>query len=328
MDHGRASALVTALAIALSGVCAAFAATQTAPLIAARWLPQERRLSALSLEPGECLAQATDPAEARSVAIGRAAFRTPLLLGGQAARNGLSCNSCHRNGRGNPDFFIAGLSDAPGTADVTTSMMSSHRGDGVSNPKTIPDLSADSTQHKVPRDDGRALETFIHGLIVEEFDGPEPSAATLDGIAAYVRQLRPSACRETGRPIRLAADLDDVRSALDAVQYAMEKDDATAAALMIASARSTLQSIDERYPGNEFEAQREALRAAARELASIQRAIERKTGDVDIRIAAWRAGMPRWSTALQDAEPRSLYSAERLAAFLGTTQPDATSGKP
>jgi hypothetical protein len=98
---------------------------------------------------------------------------------------------------------------------------------------------------------------------------------------------------------------------------------------MIASARSALQSIDERYPGSEFRPQREALRSASRELASIQRAIEREDRDVDVRIAAWRAGIPRWNAALQDAEPRSLYSAERLAAFLAASQPDAAaSDKP
>ncbi|MGF7473737.1 hypothetical protein WFJ45_23635, partial [Salmonella enterica subsp. enterica serovar Minnesota] len=73
-----------------------------------------------------------------SARIGRAAFNSPLLLGGQAARAGLSCASCHRNGRGNPDFHFPGISGAPGTADVTASLLSSHRGDGQFNPKPIP----------------------------------------------------------------------------------------------------------------------------------------------------------------------------------------------
>jgi len=316
MDRRRAAAFV-----ALAALCTGLLAAQTSPsLLAARWLPEERRLAALSREPGECLLPAADPLVARRVAIGRSAFRTPLLLGGQAARNGLSCNSCHRNGRGNPDFFLAEVSDAPGTADVTTSLMSSHRGDGIFNPKPIPDLSAGSGHRKVAQDDGsRGLDIFIRGLIVEEFDGPEPSAATLDGLSAYVRHLRPSACSGGERPIRLAGHLADARAALESAKYALDLDDAAAARLMVASARGALQSVDERYPGPEFERQRDALRAAARELASIQSAIERNAVDVDLRIAAWLAGMRAWSAPLERAEARSLYDADRLAEFLGQT---------
>lgn len=320
MDSRRASALVIlALVTAQAGICAGLVAAQTSSsLLAARWLPEERRLAALSREPGECLLPATDPATMQRVAIGRAAFRTPLLLGGQAARNGLSCNSCHRNGRGNPDFFLAEVSDAPGTADVTTSLMSSHRGDGVFNPKPIPDLSAGSEHLKVAQDDGsRGLEVFIRGLVVEEFDGPEPSAVTLDGLSAYVRHLRPSACSDSEHPIRLAGHLKDAREALEAAKFALDLDDAMAARLMIASARSSLQSVDERFPGPEFERQRAALRAAARELASIQSAIERNAVDLDLRIAAWLTGMRVWGASLERTEARSLYDTDRLAEFLG-----------
>ena len=45
-------------------------------------------------------------------------FRTPELLGGQAARVGLSCDACHINGRNNPTFYIDGVSGLPGTVDV------------------------------------------------------------------------------------------------------------------------------------------------------------------------------------------------------------------
>src|SRR5688572_17121534 len=133
---GSALAAGLALAAALPSGAAA-----ELPLRAARWLPQERQAHALTHEPTECLSSSADVQTVRRLAIGRAAFRTSLLLGGQAARAGLSCNSCHRNGRGNPDFQFRGFSGAPGTADVTSSLMSSHRGDGRDNPTPIPDLS-------------------------------------------------------------------------------------------------------------------------------------------------------------------------------------------
>lgn len=82
--------------------------------------------------------------------------------GGQAARAGLSFESCHRSGRPHPQFLFPGASGAPGTADVTASLFSSHRGNGRDDPVPIPDLSG-------PR---ARLAPFIHGLVTQEFDGP------------------------------------------------------------------------------------------------------------------------------------------------------------
>ena len=78
--------------------------------------------------------------------------------------------------------------------------MSSHRGDGIFNPKPIPDLAGDPAKLKISRDPRKTdLRTFIHGLITQEFDGPEPPPAVLDGLAAYVRSLSPDACRGAQR---------------------------------------------------------------------------------------------------------------------------------
>lgn len=190
--------------------------TTPLPLSEARWLPPERLYDALSRQPRECLRPAADEAEKQAVLIGRTAFSAPLLLGGQAARAGLSCSSCHRRGRGNPDFTFPGLSGAAGTADVTSSVLSSHRGDGTHNPKPIPDL-ADSPRLAAHDRESRALETFIRGLIVEEFDGPQPTPAVLRGLAEYVRAVDPKACPAKGNePVRLEAMLSDAGMALTA----------------------------------------------------------------------------------------------------------------
>src|SRR5688572_23957195 len=139
MDRGR-TARRTLIAVALALLLGGAGASGMIPIREVRWLPSDRLLQALSREPAECLAWPGAAAERRSVAIGRIAFRAPLLLGGQAARAGMSCAACHRNGRGNPDFLFPALSGAPGTADVTSSLMSSKRGDHIVNPKPIPDL--------------------------------------------------------------------------------------------------------------------------------------------------------------------------------------------
>ncbi len=317
MDRGgQARRFLTGALLAAACASALAAVATQAPLRAARWLPSERQARGLAQLPSECLTPAEDPRIARRIAIGRAAFRTPLLLGGQAARAGLSCDSCHRNGRGNPDFSFPGLSGAPGTADVTSSLMSSHRGDGVDNPTAIPDLAGPASQLKVSRErNTHALENFVRGLIVEEFDGPPPSALTLDGIAEYVRALSPQACPATqAQPIGLATYLSDARAALQAAQYALDARDPATARLMLSSARTALGMIDERYAVPSLSRERQGLRDADLELAAIQSAADAGDPNAASRIAAWLARMPRWSEPLRARESDSLFDQDRLAA--------------
>ncbi len=313
MDRRRAFA---ALALALAGA----AALPVPPLREMRWidpaLPRAEIARLATTQPVECLTVPADPATRAQVAIGRALFRTPLLLGGQAARAGVACASCHRNGRGNPHFAFPGVSGAAGTADVTSSLFSSKRGDGVVNPKPIPDLGVDTP--KISRDPASpALRAFIRGLIVEEFDGLDPPAAALDGLTAYVRALGPGGCdadaveprnaTSDGRELRTAAA--EVRETLAAIDAATTAPDAATARLLIAAARSSLGRLDERFAGNADVRQRLAARDAA--LLRIQ---QRLVGDAR-RTAAlqrWRVDFGRDAGALGRAEPRSLYA---LAAW-------------
>src|SRR5829696_3684319 len=154
------------IAAALPLLLAAAGDVPELPIKEARWLAPSRLVEGLTTQPAECFQPPKAPVERTSAAIGRVAFRAPLLLGGQGARAGLSCASCHRNGRGNPHFTFPSLSGHPGTADVTSSLMSTTRGDSTFNPKPIPDLAAASFQ--VSRDADKAeLKNFIRGLIVE-----------------------------------------------------------------------------------------------------------------------------------------------------------------
>src|SRR5215213_3757635 len=213
MDHGPRPARLLILAAVLL-LCGAADRPQL-PIREARWLKSSDVVADLTTLPQECIAWPADKDRRRSVAIGRALFRSPLLLGGQAARAGLSCASCHRNGRTNPHFHFPGISGDPGTADVTASLMSEHRGDGIFNPKPIPDLGGDPAKFKIARDPRRGdLKRFVNSLITEEFDGPEPSPAALDSILAYVRAASPAACKGAGPSlVTLASRLAEVDAA-------------------------------------------------------------------------------------------------------------------
>lgn len=267
------------------------------------WLAPGMRVAALSERPRECLAPVGD---AKLVAIGRAAFRAPLLLGGQAARSGISCATCHRSGRDSPAFFLADLSDRPGTADVTSSLMSSHRGNGVFDPKPIPDLTQPG---KVPRDPASpALAMFVRGLITEEFDGAKPPPIVFEGLLAYLRALR-RCTLDTVEPITVDAAIADTEAAMRAARDALVLGDRAGARLLIGAARSVLGDIDERYVG--LPADRDGLAATDRALLALQHAIDRGQ-DVAGSLAAWRFPLNLAQRLRRDA-PRSLYDRATLA---------------
>ena len=304
MDRGKARTLYL-IGAALLVAAAAPAALSIREL---RWLAAGVPVERLDRLPNECLALPKPPAQRRSAEIGRIMFRAPLLLGGQAARVGLSCSSCHRNGRANPDFHFPGISAAAGTADVTASLLSSHRGDGKFNPKPIPDLAGDPKKRIVSHDPAKQdLERFIHGLITKEFDGPEPSAAVLQGIAAYVRAIDAKNCRSGG--IRLTAShlLAEVDSALRLARG--ERDAATARAL-IGAARSNLGRIDERFRLPGLEADRALLAAADGQLRELQESLE--SGGEEPIWRRWTRSWPSRRTQLKAAAHRSLFSEELL----------------
>jgi hypothetical protein len=289
--------------------------TDLSVIHAARWLaPGADRARDLGSLPTECLTPASDPQTAYEIEVGRAAFRTPLTLGGQASRAGLACDSCHRDGRGNPDFFFPGLSGAPGTADVTTALFSTHRDDGIDNPKPIPDLSGPKSRLKISQAPGDpALERFIGGIVTQEFDGAEPPAAVMAGLAAYVRALSPGACPAAERePLRAATYVGNARRAVQTAIAALDHKDPATAAFMADAARGQLGLIYERYDQPRSDGARAALRAADLQLVAAVAGV--RSGDPAARgkLAAWLAELPSWTAVVERQELQSLFNVARL----------------
>jgi len=249
------------------------------------------------------------------VEVGRAAFRTAVLLGGQAGRAGINCETCHRNGRGNPDFLFPGVSGAPGTADVTNSLFSTHRGNGVDDPKPIPDLSGPKARLKVSQElADKKLEPFIHGLITEEFDGPEPAPAVLQGLAAYVRALDPAACpARTRQPLDVGLLMADARRAMRAADAEAAAGDPATAVVMVASARSRLGLIDERYAAPSLAKARAALRGADQRLAEAQAALRERRPDAPQLMRTWLARSASLEAELDAGRKTSLFNPALLS---------------
>ncbi len=306
------------IGVTLAGLLGALALAAPAgpPLRAMRWLaPGADAARILTIQPAECFKPPSEPERAYSAELGRAAFRTPLLLGGQAARAGVACETCHRNGRGNPDFDFPGLSGAPGTADVTSSLLSSHRGDGVDNPKPIPDLGGPKSRLKISQGqtDG-ALEAFIHGLVTQEFDGAEPPPAVLRGLADYVRAMDPAGCGGRRGAVQVSGVVADARRAARAALAALGHGDRPSAELMIQAARSELGLAAERYAATSLEADRRALAAADAGLEAALTAVRQgRAPDANDQLLAWLVDSESLEARLRRDQSKSLFDSGVLA---------------
>lgn len=282
------------------------------------WLgPETDRLKALTERPGECLRPPTDENAAYLVEVGRAAFNSPLLFGGQAARGGLSCASCHVDGRDNPDFFLAGLSGAAGTADVTSSVFSATREDGAFNPVAIPSLvdaarkRSFGTQAPAP-----TIHAFVESAIAEEFQGAPPPRAVLDGLVAYVEHLDRAACLGKGAARDVRADMAEVGRILAAAIAALASNDSETADFLIVSAQSALGRIHERYRGPALAPQREWLRDLSAGLAVARPYARNGAADASAMLERLSLLLPALTDDLVAHRRASLYDVETLATAL------------
>jgi hypothetical protein len=271
------------------------------------WTAKGHELAALTNQPAAC--PQADDGDLQLVA-GRALFNAPQLLGGQAARAGVSCASCHVNGRDNPHFFLEGVSATPGTADVSSSFFSAARANGRFDPKPIPDLAMPG---KISREIASGeLEQFLRGLIVEEFGGRQPSGATQAALAAYVRSVRPCPGK-ANEARRLRAQLDLVRDSIWAARWMAEQGEAEASLLLVGAARHQLGLIDERLARPGLGAERRLLLSASRKLQPNDEARAAEPTELGKWLDQFdRQIVPRTLRA----EPRSLYDQTRLAEWL------------
>lgn len=302
-----------AVASLLAGAAAGAGGEPRQPPGDAAWLaPGADVVLFLTESPGECLRAPGDPEQGYLVEVGRAAFRSPLLLGGQAARSGLSCNACHRDGRDNPAFFLEGLSDAPGSADVTSSIFSAVRDDGAFNPRPIPSL-VDLPEK--PHEEGEAgLHAFIASAIVDEFQGARPPPAVIRGLTAYVAHLDSAACSRKPAPQTVTGDLQTAERTLAAAATALARGDGATAGFLLLAAQNQLGRVHERFPGD-----REArlrLESLSRGVGALRERIDDDLALTPAGIAEKRLETQSLARFLHKRRGKSLYDAKALARWL------------
>jgi hypothetical protein len=220
-----------------------------------------------------------------------------MLLGGQAAKTGLSCAACHRNGRDHPAFVFTGISGAPGTADVTHGLFSSIRADKTFNPVPIPDLANPDGRSRVDRNKPGVLEAFLSAQIVEEFSGETPDRTVIADLAAYIRALDARACAGTpSQPQSWRDEMALLRAGLTRPETAKE-DYANAM-------RAALGRLHDRYAGPEHATLRAELVRLSRGLAEGM--------DMDML----KADLKLMSADLEALEADSFYDPDALRQAL------------
>lgn len=317
------TAALALLFLSVGGAAAANAAPaesqqNVADLEGAQWLaPDADIVAALTETPGECLKPAEDAETTYLMEVGRTAFRSPLLFGGPAARSGLSCNSCHLDGHDNPEFFVPGLSGAPGTADVTSSLFSKVREDGVHNPLVIPTLvdAAEKTSFGTASPQP-SIEAFTESAVEDEFQGAPPPPAIIKGVAAYVGHLSADAC--PAQPVRQSARraIDDISRAVAAAKAALERGDGSTADFLMVSAQHAAGVVNDRYSGPKLADERAALVGLSRDLGGARRLAESDPAQGAEALAAVEAVLPEIAENLHKRRKKSLYDVKTLRRAL------------
>lgn len=294
----RVKAVPARFALVAAGALITIAADAPAPFLLREqaWTARTETLAHdLTHAPAECLA-----AQSHEIETGRALFRSPAVLGGPAARLGLSCHACHENGRATATFLLPELTNRAGAADVTSEWSSKVRGDGVMNPVDIPDLAGVGGRNAFGQAREPSLERFVELVIVEEFQGEPLPPAAFAGLLAYLRALE--TCSDESTRVTLAGAASDVRRALAAAEDAEPQ----TASILLLAAQDAVGRIVERLPASRFRTERRRLEILARELGTLR--------DAENISAALTAAMPGWRARF-DAEVSRVSRRERRTYF-------------
>lgn len=205
------------------------------------WLPAGSVINAApDHQPLETLDHSATPSFL--VEYGRLAFRSPDILGGNARRAGLSCNSCHTNGHINEQFFIPGLSDRPGRVDVTHYLWNHFADNHQNDPRDIPSLRGVKTKNRFGFDlRSPSLREFTRSVIAVEFAGAEPDSLLLDALAAYETALTVVPDGTVDRQsVTAQTERHDLVRYLKALEFPLQAEDGPLAVHMISMIRGEI----------------------------------------------------------------------------------------
>ena len=276
-----------------------------------KWIAENvNKAYALSWMPVECL----NPSAGKMADLGRLLFESPALLGGQAARMGLSCSSCHPSGRTNPNFFIRGVSSTKGTADVKESFFSSNGGDQHFHAVTIPDL-ADRNQTKIVNRNSREFRDKIRELVQVEFDGQAASIKVIDALQNYLANTDLSFCvdPQMKKDIDLMQDWQRLLETIEFIEQAIVDGHEKHFVLLVRVARQLLGKIYHRYGILDDESIDQNIIESSRKIESLASAdLKNRT----LLLEQWYEHATILFLRLKETESKSGYSEDDLEHYL------------
>lgn len=301
------------LGLALLSLLAARSAAAQSLEGGREWLPPgSLAVQALTRHPHEELAGGAS--QSFYIELGRLAFRSPGLLGGNARKAGLACQGCHPNGHMNAHFFVPELSDKPGRIDVSHAFWNLRAENNRFDPLDIPSLRGAAQKDRLGHDRRSAsLKEFSRNVIVLEFSGAEPMPVVLDALTAYLEALRPTDLPD--EPVTFATDMADLRRAIGVLRLPLLEENAALSDAVTLMLRGQIGFIHERFDGEA--AAQAPLEAWSRKLeAANELAQAGKWPEARHALSEIEARMTEPPQALPEAEPRSLYQPGRLRAWL------------
>ncbi len=157
------------------------------------WLPPPSNVNPPNPLPRLILnfeARGFDEKDLFIVAFGDMLFDSPEIFGEPARSLGITCSTCHPRSDVNREFFIAGISHKAGSADVDGHFFNPRFNDQRTDPLDIPTLRGIRFTAPYGRD-GRfaSLRDFVRNVIVNEFNGNEPTPLMLDAMVTYMLEF-------------------------------------------------------------------------------------------------------------------------------------------
>lgn len=274
------------------------------------------QLAALTQRPADCVAPLDNP----RFKLGRLAFNSPRLLGGQAGRMGLSCASCHPSGRDNSDFFIEQISDKPGRADISHHFLSSHGGDAIFNPKPIPDL-ADVDNLRFKNRGDIEFDHLLTRLIEIEFDGQAPTIAVFHGLKLYLTQNSIENCQLPFQPVprTLESDWLLIDDGLAALYDAIKSGDSATFLFVSASMRAVLERFYRFYSINPVKSLDDRLLDMSRALESLLSTTlksDKTDEQILVTLAELSTSLGKLKNDLRQREAQSFYNPKTAYGYL------------
>ena len=157
------------------------------------WLPPRSNVNPPNPLPRLILnfeARGFDEKDLFIVAFGDMLFDSPEIFGEPARSLGVTCSTCHPRSDVNREFLIPGISHKAGSADVDGHYFNPRFNDQRTDPLDIPSLRGIRFTAPYGRD-GRfaSLRDFVRNVIVNEFNGNEPTPLMLDAMVTYMLEF-------------------------------------------------------------------------------------------------------------------------------------------